>query len=454
MGQEVATGQLARKARSAPVLPVKRAPPRDPLARTKRVRDLNSDRTEPLEDPLESEIEEGSGEVDEEVDEIVETLENVDDLTEDLGLVQDSVGLRKEAKPEGLNKIDLGLGTLGVGTGSTKLAGTQDPDDSRLGDSGSGMGVLTGGLGALNQLRGMNKTRKKFKNKTWKDQSTSTNVGRVARGVHKATGLAGNVSKVIKGGKALAGNAKEAKKFGKDVVAPLGIVTGSMDVIQGGLKHRRTGINKKKLQKARKKLDPETDGRQLRALDHLQEVQDKKRKRAKAEMGFGTAGVVAGALTVSGVGAPVALGLGVGVGAVKVGQAIHRKGKQKFRDRKAKKLEELEGKRGRGEELTKKEKKKLRKSNAIQELRARKKNGEKLSWKERARLRLALDEGLSSDKKQQRNIETASTLLDMGHDEQLEALSTLGIDAKKWVKISGGTREEQLVALVKALKKR
>jgi hypothetical protein len=223
-------------------------------------------------------------------------------------------------------------------------------------DHASGwLGGLTGGVGMAQDLKSWGSdTVDWFKGKRNMEKSDGTKLGdakqvglSMGRGLSKL-GSAGNkgvgaVSKMANlssqiahsaGNMSVAGNAASVGGALAHTLAPIQMALGGVDVLKGGYNIFRKGQHRKKLTEMKGQLDETnaTDQQKLKALNHLTEVAKKKQVRQGINMATGAAGVLGGALTVSGFGALPGAIIGGSVGAFKLGQLGVRKGKQKGRD--------------------------------------------------------------------------------------------------------------------------
>ncbi len=166
----------------------------------------------------------------------------------------------------------------------------------------------------------------------------------------KSTGivssLAGNFSALTKlgyqiaeGGQALSQQASTMATAG-GAVPGIQLVFGIMQAIQHAYKLTRLGIRKadikKKLKKFYKGKEP-ADLRKIEAVEAADMTLFKRMARVGINLGHSLASIVAGGLTLSGVGTAPGMVIGLSSTALRLGQIGLRLSKQKLRDRSAKK---------------------------------------------------------------------------------------------------------------------
>jgi hypothetical protein len=217
------------------------------------------------------------------------------------------------------------------------------------------------------------------------------------------------------GNMSVAGNAASVGGALAHTLAPLQMALGGVDVLKGGYNMYRKGQHRKKLTELKGKRDAtnSADKQQIDALDHLTEIAKKKQVRQGINMATGAAGVLGGALTVSGFGALPGAIIGGSVGAFKLGQLGVRKGKQKGRDWADK---------------------------------YNQKDDKDKSWLGK-KMAGMFDTSKTTEKKQARYEQTADTLMAMSGQDQEDALKTLGIH--DYANVDAADRKQLIVEKLK-----
>jgi hypothetical protein len=204
-------------------------------------------------------------------------------------------------------------------------------------------------------------------------------------------------------------------------------VVGGLQMVAGGVKYARA----RRADKALSKLEGKDD-KEIAAIAHLREIQKKRKVRGGLDALGGALMTTGGVMAATGFGLIPGLALGAAGAALSLGRLGARTAKQKLRDRKADKLEAIQGKLSSGADLTKEEAAYKKDADKVRALRDKKARGETLSWSERFKLAFSVNEEKSTKKKDARNEETMNAIIAMDEDKQKVALSALGIDKKKF----------------------
>jgi hypothetical protein len=304
---------------------------------------------------------------------------------------------------------------------------------------GGWLGSMTSGVGAVQDLKSWGsdtadwfkgkRNMEKATNKAGEVKQVGLSMGRgmaklgsagskVTQGVSKTANLVGQAAHSA-GNASLSTSASSVGSVAGHALAPLQMALGGVDVLKGGYNLARKAKHRMRLTEMKEKIGKDTlnldGGKQIKALDHLTEVAKKKQIRQGINMATGAAGVLGGALTVSGFGAIPGAAIGAGVGAFKLGQFGARKAKQAGRNW-------------------------AEKYNA--------KGEDDKSWLGKKAAGI-FDTSKSSKNKQKRYEETADTLLDMDAADLKKAVKTLGIHDLDTV-----PEAERKALIVEKLKKR
>ncbi len=354
------------------------------------------------------------------------TADAVSGTAESVGGLMGLFGLRKRwRRSRGLHRaervLEGGAGLGGLAASGIKAAGGVG-DTEHIGSEGgrTAFKVLGDRIGAVGgeaafagQVIGAAADYRDYRRGAGR-RSGQSKTTRARRGLNVFRRLAGLVRSGARssastaaafGGPSASTATRSALQGARGVAGVAGVVTGGLDVLGSAHKAVASSSRRAKLRALTSKGEGGPSGATKDALEHLQEIQGKRMKRAGLSALTGAMDVTAGAMALSGFGAVPGIALGAASAGIKLGRWGLGKLRQRRRD---KAWRGLVAEHGSEEE-------------------ARKRAPE--AWRK------------TSAGKVERSVRTAHAVLAMPEDQRATALGALGVDDKKWAAVRKETEE-------------